>query len=192
MAQGIRRVEGGPGSAAEGAGTGEREAEAPGLGVEPGEAGVEGYCLGKILSPERRRCVVSRACAEHGMSERYACRLVMQPRGTQRYRPTQREGEDTLTQATVTLASQHGRYGYRRITALVRRSGWQVGKDRVERIWRREGLKVPKRQKPRGRLWLNDGSRVWLRPQHANPLQHCSTTLFVGLSVTRSRSVPAR
>jgi transposase InsO family protein len=76
------------------------------------------------------------------MSERHACRLLMQPRGTQRYRPTQREGEDTLTQAIVTLASQHGRYGYRRITALLRRSGWQVGKDRVERIWRREGLKV--------------------------------------------------
>jgi putative transposase len=66
------------------------------------------------------------------MSERHACRLLMQPRGTQRYRPTQREGEDTLTQAIVTLASQHGHYGYRRITALLRRSGWQVGKDRVE------------------------------------------------------------
>jgi transposase InsO family protein len=91
-----------------------------------------------------------------------------QPRGTQRYRPTPREDEDALTQAIVTLASQYGRYGYRRITALLQRSGWQVGKDRVERIWRREGLKVPKRQKPRGRLWLNDGSCVRLRPEHEN------------------------
>jgi hypothetical protein len=66
------------------------------------------------------------------------------------------------------LASQYGRYGYRRITALLQRAGWHVGKDRVERIWRREGLKVPKKQKPRGRLWLNDGSCVRLRPQHAN------------------------
>jgi putative transposase len=104
----------------------------------------------------------------HGMSERLACHVVKQPRGSQRYRPTQREDEDTLTQAIVTLASQYGRYGYRRITALRKRTGWQVGKDRVERIWRREGLKVPQRQKPRGRLWLNDGSCVRLRPQHAN------------------------
>ena len=66
------------------------------------------------------------------------------------------------------FASQYGRYGYRRITALLKRDGWQVGKDRVERIWRREGLKVPQRQKPRGRLWFNDGSCVRLRPEHAN------------------------
>jgi transposase InsO family protein len=91
-----------------------------------------------------------------------------QPRGTQRYRPTQREDEDRLTQAIIQLASQYGRYGYRRITALLQHAGWQVGKDRVERIWRREGLKVPKRQKPRGRLWLNDGSCVRLRPMHEN------------------------
>jgi putative transposase len=91
-----------------------------------------------------------------------------QPRGTQRYRPTQREDEDALTQAIVVLASQYGRYGYRRITALLKRAGWQVSKDRVERIWRREGLKVAKRQKPRGRLWLNDGSCVRLRSAHEN------------------------
>ena len=102
------------------------------------------------------------------MSERHACLLLGQPRGTQRYRPTQREDEDALTQAIVALASQYGRYGYRRITALLKRAGWQVGKDRVERIWRREGLKVPKKQKPRGRLWLNDGSCVRLRPERAN------------------------
>jgi transposase InsO family protein len=58
--------------------------------------------------------------------------------------------------------------GYRRITALLQRAGWRVGKDRVERIWRREGLKVPQKQKPRGRLWLNDGSCVRLRPERAN------------------------
>ena len=75
------------------------------------------------------------------MSERRACRLVNQPRGTQRYRPTQRDDEDTLSQAIVTLASEYGRYGYRRITALLKRAGWKVGKDWVERIWRREGLK---------------------------------------------------
>ncbi len=66
------------------------------------------------------------------------------------------------------MASAYGRYGYRRITALLRDAGWQVGKDRVQRIWRREGLKVPQKQRPRGRLWLNDGSCVRLRPEHEN------------------------
>ena len=65
----------------------------------------------------------------------------------------------------VTLASQYGRYGYRRITALLRNEGWEVNHKRVERIWRREGLKVPKRQPKRGRLWLNNGSCIRLRPQ---------------------------
>jgi transposase InsO family protein len=105
---------------------------------------------------------------QHGASERHACQLVHQPRGTQRYQPTQRNDEDALTRAIITLASQYGRYGYRRITIKLREAGWKVGKDRVERIWRREGLKIPQKQKPRGRLWLNDGSCVRLRPEHPN------------------------
>jgi len=68
----------------------------------------------------------------------------------------------------VRLASRYGRYGYRRITALLRNDGWGVNHKRVERIWRQEGLKVPKRQPKRGRLWLNDGSCVRLRPAHRN------------------------
>jgi len=105
---------------------------------------------------------------ELGASERHACRLVKQPRGTQRYQPTQRNDEDALTRAIIALASHYGRYGYRRITIELQRAGWQVGKDRVERIWRREGLRVPQKQKPRGRLWLNDGSCVRLRPERRN------------------------
>jgi transposase InsO family protein len=93
---------------------------------------------------------------------------VNQPRGTQRYQPTPRADEEKLTQAIVDLASQYGRYGYRRITALLVHAGWHVGKDWVERIWRREGLKVPQRQKPRGRLWLNDGSCVRRRSERVN------------------------
>jgi len=66
----------------------------------------------------------------------------------------------------VELATSYGWYGYRRITALLRREGWRVNHKRVERIWRQEGLKVPKRQPKRGRLWLNDGSCIRLRPEH--------------------------
>ena len=67
-----------------------------------------------------------------GLSERHACRLVGQWRGTQRYLPIQRVDEDALTRAIIKLASEYGRYGYRRITALLRTAGWQVGKDRVQ------------------------------------------------------------
>src|SRR5262249_14129100 len=105
---------------------------------------------------------------EKGCSERQACRLVGQWRSTQRYQPTQLEDEDRLTQSILALASKYGRFGYRRITALLKFAGWRVGKDRVQRIWRREGLKVPAKQKPRGRLWLNDGSCIRLRPLHRN------------------------
>jgi transposase InsO family protein len=79
-----------------------------------------------------------------------------------------RADEDALTQAIIAIASEYGRYGYRRITVKLREAGWEVGTDRVQRIWRREGLKVPQKQRPRGRLWLNDGSCVRLRPERAN------------------------
>jgi putative transposase len=111
---------------------------------------------------------VERVRQQYGMTERHACRLLGQWRGTQRYEPLQRNDEDALTRAIITLASKYGRYGYRRITALLKRAGWRVGKDRVQCIWRREGLKVPAKQRPRGRLWLEDGSCVRLRPVRAN------------------------
>ena len=105
---------------------------------------------------------------EYRISERHACRLLGQWRGTQRYEGIYRADEDELTRAIIALASEYGRYGYRRITALLREAGRPVGKDRVQCIWRREGLKVPQKQRPRGRLWLNDGSCVRLRPERAN------------------------
>jgi putative transposase len=105
---------------------------------------------------------------KYGVSERHACRIVDQPRGTQRYTAIVRADEDALTGAIIALGSKYGRYGYRRITSLLRTSGWQVGCDRVQRIWRREGLKVPRKHRPRGRLWLNDGSCIRLRPTHRN------------------------
>ncbi len=99
-----------------------------------------------------------------GVSERRACRTLGQPRSTQRKVRVVSADETALTEAVVSLAAEYGRYGYRRITALLRTEGWRVNAKRVEGIWRREGLKVPRRQPKRGRLWLNDGSCVRLRP----------------------------
>ena len=111
---------------------------------------------------------MAHAREKYQVSQRHACRLLGQWRRTQRYAATQRIDEDALTDAIIALASEYGRYGYRRITVELRKAGWQVGKDRVQRIWRREGLKVPQKQKPRGRLWFNDESCVRLRPERAN------------------------
>ena len=91
-----------------------------------------------------------------------------QHRSTQRKVPTGRDDEERLTADIIELARQYGRYGYRKIAALLRDAGWLVNDKRVERIWRREGLKVPAKQPKRGRLWLNDGSCVRLRPEHRN------------------------
>ena len=87
---------------------------------------------------------------------------------TQRHKPLVRDDEQALTNDIVGLATRFGRYGYRRTTALLRGAGWDVNHKRVERIWRREGLKVPARQPRGGRLWLNDGSCMRLRPQGKN------------------------
>jgi transposase InsO family protein len=101
-----------------------------------------------------------------GISERRACRTLGQHRSTQRKTPTTPDDEAALTADIIELARQYGRYGYRRITALLRSAGWRVNKKRVERIWRCEGLKVPSKQPKRGRLWLNDGSCIRLRPEY--------------------------
>ncbi len=102
-----------------------------------------------------------------GASERRACWVLGQSRSTQR-RATRRRWRDeaALRADVVSLASQYGRYGYRRVTALLKAEGWVVNHKRVERIWREEGLKVPRRQPKRARLWLNDGSCIRLRPTH--------------------------
>jgi len=76
------------------------------------------------------------------------------------------DDEPALVNRMVELATEYGRYGYRRITAMLEAEGWHVNHKRIERLWRREGLKVPRKQPKRGRLWLNDGSCVRLRPEH--------------------------
>ena len=106
--------------------------------------------------------------AKLDVSERFACKVLDQYRSTQRKPPGAADDEAALTAVIIDWARQHGRYGYRRVTALLRAEGWDCNHKRVERIWRREGLKVPARQPKRGRLWLNDGSCVRLRPERAN------------------------
>ena len=102
------------------------------------------------------------------LSERRVCRVLGQHRSTQRRIPTGREDEERLTADIIELARQYGRYGYRKIAELLRNAGWVVNDKRVERIWRREGLKVPAKQPKRGRLWLADGSCVRLRAERPN------------------------
>jgi transposase InsO family protein len=95
-----------------------------------------------------------------------ACQVCNQVRKTQRHIPNIKDEEVRLTERIIELTTQYGRYGYRRITALLRNEGWEVNHKRVERIWRKEGLKVPKNQPKRKRLWLNDGSCIRLRPEY--------------------------
>jgi putative transposase len=105
-----------------------------------------------------------------GVSERKACYVLGQARSTQRYRIQVKDKESGLISRVIELAGKYGRYGYRRITALLRQEGFKVNHKRVERIWRQEGLKVPKKQPKRGRLWLNDGSCVRQRAEYPNHL----------------------
>lgn len=94
--------------------------------------------------------------------------MLGQHRSTERKRPRGRDDEERLTADIIALARDYGRYGYRRIAELLRRAGWLVNDKRVERIWKREGLKVPMKQPKRKRLWLNDGSCLRLRAERPN------------------------
>lgn len=102
------------------------------------------------------------------VSERRACRALGQHRSTQRKLPRGRDDEAALVAELIELARTYGRYGYRKVAALLKAAGWLVNDKRVERLWRQEGLKVPARQPKRGRLWDGDGSCIRLRPEHRN------------------------
>ena len=89
--------------------------------------------------------------------------MIGQARSTQRYRTFQRNDEE-LRLALIRLARQYGRYGYRKITALLRIEGWRVNHKKVERLWREEGLQVPRRHKQRKRLYDHVHSVIHMRP----------------------------
>jgi putative transposase len=111
------------------------------------------------------------------VSERRACRALGQHRSTQRKVPRGLNDEEALTADLVELAGKYGRYGYRKIGALLRSAGWLVNDKRVERIWRWEGLRMPAKQPKKGRLWGHDGSCIRLRPEYRN---HVWSYDFVG------------
>src|SRR5262249_12230812 len=117
----------------------------------------------EITTPARRRACIEQVRAQLQVSERRACAALGQHRSTQRKVPRGRDDEQRLTPI-------YGRYGYRKVAELLRQAGWIINDKRVERIWRREGLKVPPKQSKRGRLWLADGSCIRLRPQQRNHL----------------------
>ncbi len=120
------------------------------------------------MSPSRRRGCIDLVRQILNVSERRACLVLGQHRSTQRKVPRGRADEERLRQDIITLSETYGRYGYRMVTGLLNNAGWHVNHKRVERIWRSEGLKVPRKHKKRGRLWLNDGSCVRLRPKRPN------------------------
>jgi putative transposase len=108
------------------------------------------------------------AMQRYGVSERRACAAFGFHRTTLRRPPRDNRDEDRLRHDIIRLSNRFGRYGYRRITAMLKAEGWRVNHKRVERLWREEGLKIPKKQPKRGRLYLNDGSCIRLRPLYLN------------------------
>jgi len=106
---------------------------------------------------------------KYRVSERSACGLVGLSRTAYRYMPIPRDDEEPFRAEIIRLACTYGRYGYRTVAALMRNAGWQrATQERVKRIWQQEGLKVPAKQTPKGRLWLNDGSCLRLRAEYPN------------------------
>ena len=114
------------------------------------------------------------------------CKVLEQPRSTQRLDPIVSDLDAQITKRITSLAMDYGRYGYRRITEMLRYEGWHVNHKRVERIWRLEGLKVPAKQPKRRRLWLNDGSCIRLRPEYKD---HVWSYDFVADRTTDGRAI---
>ena len=118
------------------------------------------------MTAAQRRQVVRQLQEAFGVSERRACRVLGQPRSTQRQAPRAKEEEERLVQRLLALVGQHPRYGYRRIWALLRREGWRVNRKRIYRLWRKQGLKVPRKQRKKRRLGSSANSCVRRPAEH--------------------------
>ncbi len=136
-----------------------------------GRIGLLKACAAQHLSRAKRRQTVEHVrdtLVRDVVTERRACRVLGLARNMHRRKAGVADDEPRLVKRIVWMASEYGRYGYRRITALLRADGWLVNHKRVERIWRQEGLKVPAKKPKRRRLWLGDGSCIRPRPTHRN------------------------
>ena len=140
----------------------------------------------ELLSPSKRRAAAKAVVDKYRISERRACRIIGQPRSSQRYKAVKRAEEDEITAQIVELASTYGRYGYRMITAMLHGRGYHINHKRVYRIWRTLGLKVPQKQPKRKRLWLNDGSCIRLRAEYPN---HVWSYDFVETRTSKGRKI---
>lgn len=116
----------------------------------------------------KRKAAVDHVVKHHGTTERRACRVLNVNRTAYRYQTVRLPDEDVLRASIIALACNYGRFGYRRIAQMLRNAGHCVNHKRVARIWREEGLKVPKKQSKRARIHLADGSCIRLRPTHRN------------------------
>ena len=121
-----------------------------------------------MVSPSSRRLTIAYLRQHWRYSERGACRLLGQARSTLRYLARERDGEQGLLKSILELTAKHPRYGYRRITTLLRRSGRPVNRKRVHRLWKREGLRVPVRQCKKRRLGQSANGILRRRAEYVN------------------------
>jgi putative transposase len=119
-----------------------------------------------VVTAGQRREAVRHLQEAFGVSQRRACRVLGQPRSTQSQEPRRKEGEAELVGRMLALVRRHPRYGYRRIWALLRREGWRVNRKRVHRLWRQQGLKVPRKQRKKRRLGSSANSCVRRPAEH--------------------------
>jgi transposase InsO family protein len=105
-----------------------------------------------VVTAAQRRQAAQQLQEGFEVSERRACRVLGQPRSTQRQQSKAKEGEERLVTRLLELVRQHPRFGYRRIWALLRREGWQINRKRIWRLWRQQGLRVPRKQRKKRRL----------------------------------------
>src|SRR5262249_27292064 len=152
LAQPVRRPQGRRGQKAPGAGGRERPPQAPRRRAGPGQADAPGGRAKKVVTADQRRQAVRCLQERFGVAQRRACRVLGQPRSTQRQAKKTREEEARLGSRMLELGGQHPPYGYRRIWALLRREGWRVNRKRVYRLWRQQGLRVPRKQRKKRRL----------------------------------------
>jgi transposase len=162
------------GQAPQGAGERECPPEEVGRRTSTGHRHPKGGESGKLLSPTRRRAAVEHVGQQLGVSERRACRVIGQPRSSQRYAGRKAERDRRLAERMVRLSRENPRYGYRRVWAMLRREGWPVNKKRVHRLWREEGLKVPEKQHKRQRLPILGESENGCTRRRAEHKDHVS------------------